>query len=201
MLTNSEFLIISITVLTAVVFVNPLMLLEGFSNLLQRQKKMPPIKEIEEKLLSRQQATLEKIEKQVQTEVREELAKMANKHTETLAKLVTGIAGDYRRTHQELRTTADQHLKDTQLALAEVVKKAEGQVEENFAQELEKARAEIHAYKERQLQKIDAEIASLVEKTIYKTLGKGFSREDQLDLIYKSLAEAKEEGFFGKDAN
>lgn len=201
MFSNFEFLNFSLLILAVGVFVSPLLLLEGFSNLLQRQKKMPSVKEIEEKLLSCHQASLEKIEKQVQTEVRGELAKMANKHAETLAKLATGIAGDYNRSHQELLAATDKHLQETKLALAEVVKKTEKRVEENLTQELEKTLVEINDYKEKRLKKIDEEIVTLVEKTIYRTLGKGLSQKDQIDIIYESLTDAKEEGFFGKDVN
>ncbi len=200
MLENSEFLIASIITLTAVIFVNPLMLLEGFSKMLQRQKKMPSVKEIEEKLLSCHQDSLEKMEKQVQAEVREELAVMAGKHAETLAKLAKEITNDYSRSHQELRAAAENHLQDTKLALSEVVKKVEKRVDEGLAQDLKKTLAEINDYKEKRFKKIDEEIAVLTEKTIYKTLGKTLSPKDQTALIYKSLAEAKEEGFFDRYA-
>jgi len=201
MLTSSEFLIASIITLTAVIFVNPLMLLEGLSKMLQRQKKMPSIKKIEEKLLACHQDTLEKMEKQVQAEVREELAVMAGKHAETLAKLAREITNDYSQSHQELRAAAENHLKDTKLALAEVVKKVEKRVDEGLDQELEKTLAEIKDYKEKRLKKIDDEIAALVEKTIYLTLGKALSPKDHTDIIYESLAEAKEEGFFISNAD
>jgi len=65
-----------------------------------------------------------------------------------------------------------------------------------LAQQLDNTRTELENYKKGQTQKIDEEIATLVEKTIYKTLGKGLSPTDHLDIIYESLAEAKEEGFF-----
>ena len=200
MLASREFLFIATLTLATVVFVNPLLLLEGFSKILQRQKKTPSVKKTEEKLLACHQDSLEKIEKQVQTEVREELALLAEKHAETLANLARGIADDYRKSHQELRAAADKHLQDTKLALAEVVKKTEKRVDEGLTQELEKTLAEIKAYKEKRFQKIDKEIATIVEKTIYRTLGRGLSQKDQTELIYKSLAEAKEEGFFGKNA-
>lgn len=191
LVSNSEFFILLIVSLTAIILLNPLILLEGFSKLLRRQKKMPSVKEIEQKLLSCHQKSLEKMEQQVQTEVKEEMAAMANRHEEVLAKLGARPA---------LEEATKRYLEETKLALDGVVNRTEKRVNDELAGELKKALTEIENYKEGRLKKIDNEIATIVEKTIYKTLGKGLSLEDHIDLIHESLAEAKEEGFFGKNA-
>lgn len=200
MLENLEFLLLSILILLVGVFVNPLLLLEGLTNLLKRQKGLTSAKRIEPKLLAYHQKTLEKIEKQVQTQVREELAKMASKHTATLTKLETTIGGDYDKTRREIKDAAEKYLEDTKLTLAGLVEKAEKRVNDELNAELEKTFAEIQDYKAKRLQKIDNEIVHIVEKTIYKTLGKGLNLEDQIDTIYEALADAKEEGFFETNA-
>lgn len=188
MLIGSEFLIFLLITLGVVIFVNPLILLEGVANLLKRQRRSRSAKETERKLLAYHQKALEKMEKQMQTNVQAELKAMANRHLQTLAKLDAG---------QELENAAKKYLADTKMALAGLVAKTEERVDDELNQELNQARAEIKAYREKRLKKIDDKIATLVEKTIYRTLGRGLSREDHLDIIYKSLAEAKEEEFFG----
>jgi len=77
------------------------------------------------------------------------------------------------------------------------VAKAAERIDDELKKQLETTRTELENYKKAQIQKLDSEIATIVEKTIYKTLGRGLSRADHIDLIYKSLAEAKEENFFG----
>jgi F0F1-type ATP synthase membrane subunit b/b' len=192
MLVSNELLIVLIISLAVVTLVNPLILLEGFAKLLRRQKKgLSRARETEREILSYHQKSVEKMEKQIQTEVRAELAKIAAQHSETLAKLNTG---------EEIHNATEKYLRDTKTALDGLVGRAAKKVDEELNQDLAAARAEISRYKERRLQKIDEEILTIVEKTIYKTLGKGLSLEDHLDLIYESLAEAKAEGFFEKNA-
>lgn len=192
MLPSNEFLIILIIALTVVAFVNPLILLEGFAKLLRRQKKgLSRARETEREILSYHQKSVEKMEKQLQTEVRAELEKMESRHAETLAKLGA---------EQEIRKATEKYLQDTKIALTGLVEQAEKRVAEELTQELAGARAEINDYREKRRKKIDEEIATIVEKTIYKTLGRGLSRQDHLDLIYQALAEAKEEGFFAENA-
>jgi len=158
------------------------------------------IKQMEQKLLAFHQESLRKMEKKTEKILLEQLKTISGNHSEALSQLSTAIKNDYDQNRQELKTVTDKYLGETKLALSGLVPKVEKRVDEGLDQELEKTLAEIRDYKGKRLKKIDEEIAVLVEKTIYKTLGKTLSQEDQTALIYEALAEAKEERFFDRHA-
>lgn len=59
--------------------------------------------------------------------------------------------------------------------------------------EITQVRKAIEEYKKAQIQAVDENIKAIVEETIAKILGKKLTLDDQMDLIYKSLEEAKKE--------
>lgn len=146
-------------------------------------------KRLEQEILSRQQQILERIA----TQTEEETAEMLSQLAETIAET---IKEDYQENRQNLRKTTEKYLEETKVDLRGLVANAAKKIDGQLAEQLQTTQSELEDYKKKQTQKIDNQIAALVEKTIYKTLGKGLSREDHLDLIYKSLAEAKREEFF-----
>jgi len=146
-------------------------------------------KRLEQEILSRQQQILERIATQAEKETTEMLSQLAETIAET-------IKGDYQGNRRKLRKTTDKYLEETKVDLRGLVENAAKKIDSQLAEQLKTTQAELEDYKKKQTQKIDNQIAALVEKTIYKTLGKGLSREDHLDLIYESLAEAKREEFF-----
>ena len=168
----------------------PLILLWVFS-LLQRPN---PEKEGRQEILN-------KIEAQVRVEIAATLKKTEKILAESLYQLSATIKGDYEKNRRELKTATDNYLDKTKIALSGAVENAEKRVNDKLTEELEAALTELKNYKEGRLKRIDDEIATVVEKTIYLTLGKSFSLKDHTDIIYESLAEAKEEGFFGKNAD
>lgn len=206
MLISSEFLIFIITTLAAaaVGLCYLPIVSDTVSAITERQKKKLPAKQsnkqLEQKLLACHQNILNRIEEKTERTLVGQLTALSDKHSEALSKLETTIKSDYEKNRQELKTVSSQYLDGTKIALGGLVERAEKRVNDELTKQLETTRAELETYKEEQLQKIDEEIATLVEKTIYKTLGKGLSLEDQVDIIYEALAEAKEEGFFGKNA-
>lgn len=200
MLISSEFFILVVTIFATVTLGYPLILWRVFSRLPRPQKEPSP-KQLERKLLSCHQNILNKIEEKTEKILAEQLTAISGKHSGALSKLEIAIKSDYDKNRQELKAVTGQYLDETRIALLNLVKSAEKRVNDGLTEELKTTLAELKDYKERRLKKIDEEIAAIVERTIYRTLGKGLSLEDQIDIIYESLAEAKEEGFFGKDAN
>ncbi len=203
MLISSEFLIFAITIMAAAaVGLCYLPIVRDVSAFIikQRQQKLPT-KQLEQKLLTSHQEALKRIEEKTERTLAEQLTALSGKHSEALSKLEIAIKSDYEKNRQELKAVSIHYLDETKIALGGLVERAEKRVNDELTKQLETTRAELENYKKRQLQKIDDEIATLVEKTIYKTLGKGLSLADQIDIIYEALAEAKEEGFFGKNAN
>ena len=59
--------------------------------------------------------------------------------------------------------------------------------------EITQVRIAIEEYKQAQIKAVDENIKAIVEETIAKVLGKRLTLDDQMDLIYKSLEEAKKE--------
>jgi len=203
MSTEVEFWLLSTLIFLVGVLLNPLLLLAGLKAGLRDilRRKTAPGKNFEPRILSLHQKTLEKIEKQIQTQIREELAKLSQRHWETLSELKKTIGGDYQKVGSEIQTEAEKYLREMHLSLASLVERAEKRVNEELSAELEKTKNEIEAYKKARMQKIDHEIVNIVEKTVYKTLGKSLDLESHMELIFKALNEAKSEGFFGENEN
>ena len=155
---------------------------------LAQQSAKQSVQQLERKLLSYYQNVLKKIEGKTEKILAEQLSALG-----------TAIKGDYEKNRQELKTATGKYLDETKIALAGLVQSAEKRVDEELTKEFKTTRAELENYKKNQIKKIEEEIAAIVEKTIYRTLGKGLALEDQVDLIYEALAEAKEEGFFEKN--
>ncbi|MDO8638958.1 MAG: hypothetical protein Q7R43_05255 [Candidatus Daviesbacteria bacterium] len=59
--------------------------------------------------------------------------------------------------------------------------------------EITQVRKAIEEYKKAQIKAVDENIKAIVEETVAKVLGKKLTLDDQMDLIYKSLEEAKKE--------
>jgi len=164
--------------------------------IIKQRQKTHPTKQLEQKLLKCHQGILNQIEAQARTGLEATLAKIEVAFAKQLTTLEKGLQNESTANRQELKTAMNKYLQETQIALHGLVEKAAVQIDDELAKELQTTRAEVETHKQAQMQKIDNEIATIVEKTIYKTLGKGLSLEDHLDLIYEALAEAKEEGFF-----
>jgi len=191
MLINSESLIpIIITLAAAAVGLCYLPVVRDVSAFIIKQRqKTNPTKQLEQKVLKCHQGILDKIEARTQGDVEAVLEKM-----EKMLEKIIQDAGDQNR--QEIRIATGKYLNETQMALNGLVEKAAERIDGELTQQLDNTRTELENYKKERARRIDEEIATLVEKTIYKTLGKGLSPTDHLDIIYESLAEAKEEGFF-----
>jgi len=164
--------------------------------IIKQRQKTHPTKQLEQKLLKCHQGILNQIEAQARTGLEATLAKIEVAFAKQLTTLEKGLQNESTANRQELKTAMNKYLQETQIALHGLVEKAAVRIDDELAKELQTTRAEVETHKQAQMQKIDNEIATIVEKTIYKTLGKGLSLEDHLDLIYEALAEAKEEGFF-----
>lgn len=199
MLINAEFLIFAITTLAlaAVGLCYLPIISDVVSSIVAQQKEKrltcasekQAIKQMEQKLLAFHQESLRKIEE-----------KTENFFSESLSQLSTAIKNDYDQNRQELKTVTDKYLGETKLALSGLVPKAEKRVDEELTKQLQTTKNELADYKKQQIKKVDNEITTLVERTVYKTLGRVLSQKDQTNLIYEALAEAKEEGFFEKNA-
>lgn len=159
----------------------------------KRRSARQSAKQLEQKVLASHWKTLDKIETQAKTDIKTTLEKIEG----TLTGRLTAFS---EKNRQKLETTTGKYLDETNIALKGLVESAAKRIDDELTKQLESARTELENYKEKQIRKIDEEVATLVEKTIYKTLGKGLSREDHIDIIYESLAEAKEEGFFKTNA-
>lgn len=203
---SSEFFVLAVVTLSY-----PLMLLRVFS-LLQRPKKEPSTKQLEQKLLACHQEILGKIERQARTDVKAalgkieealggQLASFSGQYSKILSKLEKTVQNDCEKNRQDLKTMTDKYLGETKIALSGLIEAAAKRVDDELTKQLQGTRTELEDYKKQQIEKIDNEIATLVEKTIYRTLGKGLSLKDQIDIIYESLAEAKEESFFERDVS
>ena len=173
-------------------------LLNLFSLFIEHQKGKALGKRLEQKLKQSVEQNLLTHTQNTLNEVGKEFKKIL---AEQLSAMGTAIKGDYEKNRQELKTATDNYLEETKIALHDVVENAEKRVNDKLTKELEATLAGLKNYKEGRLKKIDDEIAAIVEKTIYLTLGKALSLKDHTDIIYESLAEAKEEGFFGKNAD
>jgi len=203
MFINAESLILTITILAAAaVILCYLPIVRDVSDFVIKQRKKRTTarqlnKQFEQKLLAYHQEILNKIEKKVEETLAQQLTTLSGQYSK---KVEETIQKDREKNHQELKTATSAYLDNTKISLGGLVVSATKRVEDELTKQLQDTKLELEDYKRQQIEKVDNEIATLVEKTVYKTLGRVLSQKDQMDLIYKALAEAKEEGFLTKNA-
>lgn len=151
-------------------------------------------------------AELEAIKTTADTRVKTN--KMEAKYEAQLALMAVKAENEFTKLLKDLEVRAEQ----SQLLLENAVKQKTEEImarfEKNLATflssseyqgitaintEITQVRKALEEYKKAQMLSVDENIRVIVEETIAKILGKKLSLEDQMDLIYKSLEEAKKE--------
>lgn len=144
--------------------------------------------------------------------VRVQTNKMEAKYEAQLSLMAVKAENEFTKLLKDLEVRAEQ----SQLLLENVTKEKTVEIMERFEKnlatflssseyqgitaintEITAVRKTIENYKKAQMQAIDENIKTIVEETVSKLLGKKLSLQDQMDLIYKSLEEAKKEKWIG----
>lgn len=86
--------------------------------------------------------------------------------------------------------------KDTASSIAEVAKELNSVLHESVAGEFSRIANELAQYRSARMRMVDERIIALIEETVGIVLQKKLSMQDQSDLVYRSLEEAKERGVF-----
>ncbi len=101
------------------------------------------------------------------------------------------------KNEQMLHDRAQDMIKQAQEALAKMAKDTQDAVAREVKSELDLSRREIDEYKQRRMRIIDERIITMLEDIIKVTLEKKLSLEEQSELVYRALEEAKKENAFG----
>lgn len=142
------------------------------------------------------------------TDSRVKTNKLEAKYEAQLALMAVVAEAEFTKLLKDLEVRAEQ----SQLLLEDAVKEKTTEIMERFEKnlanflssseyqgitaistEITQVRKAIEDYKKAQMQAVDENIKAIVEETVAKVLGKKLDLQDQMDLIYKSLEEAKKE--------
>lgn len=134
--------------------------------------------------------------------------KLEAKYEAQLVLMAVKAEAEFTKLLQDLAVRAEQ----SQLLLEDAVKEKTQEIMERFEKnlanflssseyqgitaintEITQVRKAIEEYKKAQMKAVDENIKAVVEETVAKVLSKKLSLDDQMDLIYKSLEEAKKE--------
>jgi uncharacterized protein YjbJ (UPF0337 family) len=100
------------------------------------------------------------------------------------------------KNEEMLKDRAGQMIEDARKALDGIAEKTREQVAAEVDKELDSARSEISEYKFRRMKIIDERIIQMLEDIIKVTLEKKLSLQEQSELVYRALDEAKKENAF-----
>lgn len=135
-------------------------------------------------------------------------SKLEAKYEAQLTLMAVKAEGEFTKLLQDLAVRAEQSQLLLENAIAEKTQEIMERFEKNLATflssseyqgitaintEITQVRKAIEEYKKVQLQAVDENIKTIVEETVAKVLSKKLTLQDQMDLIYKSLEEAKKE--------
>ncbi|MDO8570172.1 MAG: hypothetical protein Q7R97_01135 [Candidatus Daviesbacteria bacterium] len=141
-------------------------------------------------------------------DVRVQTNKMEAKYEAQITLMAVKAETEFTKLLKDLAVRAEQ----SQLLLEDAVKEKTQEIMERFEKnlanflssseyqgitaintEITQVRLAIEEYKKAQIKAVDENIKTIVEETVAKVLAKKLSLDDQMDLIYKSLEEAKKE--------
>lgn len=103
---------------------------------------------------------------------------------------------DFRTKEKALELKTEAFFNKSQELLNNFIVELQGRTEKQLDQEIGSSKKIIEEYRRQRLEIIDEDIVGILEKTLNITLGKKLALNEQTQLIYEALEEAKKENFF-----
>jgi len=146
-----------------------------------------------DKIESDWQERLQVLEKLIAEKFRNDSTAAEKAYSDFIEKIESAISSHVDQNRKLLEEKANKVMEQSQIVLNSFGSEIHEKVKKQLQDELAQAKASIADYKRQRLKVLDENIVEILEHTMRLALGSKLSLNEQSDLIYKALEEAKKE--------
>lgn len=155
-------------------------------------------KEESDEITDEYQKELEKLSKEMVSKLESSEKLAETQFQDYLKGLESTIEAAAKKSEEAFNQRSATFFDKTSEAVGQAVAEINTKVKEEVTTEMKKMKDVVEEYQRKRMAVVDDNLIDIIEKTAAAALNKSLSMEEHVELIYKSLDEAKKKNFFGE---